>query len=175
MSVKFKAKQPWSGTFFKDRMNWLGCHEKLFVLATIPWTHSFFPLLHFFLLVTSHLSKNWSRVYVQGVPNYFSLSGRPGTACDFAFAVLMDLPIQGRECSAAWFFARARPRCRPRAHRLPATSFRFYFLAGLINATHYWRNIGNFGFGNGIWEKWLIWQNRNESDRECTVQPEFLQ
>ena len=31
MSVKFKAKQPWSGTFFKDRMNWLGCHEKLFV------------------------------------------------------------------------------------------------------------------------------------------------
>ena len=96
MSVKFKAKQPWSGTFFKDRMNWLGCHEKLFVLATIPWPHSFFPLLHFFLLVTSHLSKNWSRVYVQGVPNYFSLSGRPGTACDFAFAVLMDLPIQGR-------------------------------------------------------------------------------
>ena len=96
MSVKFKAKQPWSGTFFKDRMNWLVCHEKLFVLATIPWPHSFFPLLHFFLLVTSHLSKNWSRVYVQGVPNYFSLSGRPGTACDFAFAVLMDLPIQGR-------------------------------------------------------------------------------
>ena len=33
---------------------------------------------------------------MQGVPNYFSLSGRPGTACDFAFAVLMDLPIQGR-------------------------------------------------------------------------------
>ena len=50
------------------------------------------------LLFAGHISsvKNWSRVYVQGVPNYFSLSGRPGTACDFAFAVLMDLPIQGR-------------------------------------------------------------------------------
>ena len=35
-----------------------------------------------FLLVTSHLSKNWSRVDVQGVPNYFSTSGRLGNDDD---------------------------------------------------------------------------------------------
>ena len=123
MCVKFKAKQPWSGPFDKDRQwtteetwkiivsprSWHKLHDITRFLFRQCWLHTFLVSAMFqptfskplnnsslisryfcscvlfllsFLLVTSHLSKNWSRVDVQGVPNYFSTSGRLGNDDD---------------------------------------------------------------------------------------------
>ena len=110
MCVKFKAKQSWSGTFFKDRQwtteeTWkiivsLRSRCKLHDPTHFPHFCNVFSLISryfcscvlfllFFFVGHSSFLQNWLAMDLQGVTNSLATSGKPGTACDFAFAANM--------------------------------------------------------------------------------------
>ena len=110
MCVKFKAKQPWSGPFDKDRQRtteetWkiivsLRSRCKLHDPTHFPHFCNVFSLISryfcscvlfllFFFVGHSSFLQNWLAMDLQGVTNSLATSGKPGTACDFAFAANM--------------------------------------------------------------------------------------